>query len=69
VRQGVRQRRLMPLGQVIAEINARSPGRQLDAGLEYQGDRPIYRVRWMTRDGRRVDYLIDAATGAILSGG
>ena len=29
---------------------------------------PIYRVRWMTRDGRRVDYLIDAATGAILSG-
>jgi uncharacterized membrane protein YkoI len=70
VRQGVRQRRIMPLAQVIAQINARSPGgRQLDAGLEYQGDRPIYRVRWMTRDGRRVDYLIDAATGAILSGG
>ncbi len=64
-----RQRRIMPLAEVIAQINARSPGRQLDAGLEYQGDRPIYRVRWMTRDGRRVDYLIDAATGAILSGG
>jgi uncharacterized membrane protein YkoI len=69
VRQGVRQRRLMPLSGVIAQINARSPGRQLDAGLEYQGDRPIYRVRWMTKDGRRVDYLIDATTGAILSGG
>ena len=69
VRQGVRQRRIVPLGRVIEQINARSPGRQLDAGLEYQGDRPIYRVRWMTRNGRRVDYLIDAATGAILSGG
>jgi uncharacterized membrane protein YkoI len=68
-RQGVRRGRLLPLAQVIAQINARSPGRQLDAGLEYQGDRPIYRVRWMTRDGRRVDYLIDATTGAILSGG
>jgi Peptidase propeptide and YPEB domain len=63
-----RQRRIMPLGRVIEQINARSPGRQLDAGLEYQGARPIYRVRWMTRNGRRVDYLIDAATGAILSG-
>jgi hypothetical protein len=69
VRQGVRQRRIMPLSRVIEQLNVRSPGRQLDAGLEYQGDRPIYRVRWMTRTGRRVDYLIDAATGAILSGG
>ena len=68
-RQGVRQHRIMPLARVIEQINARSPGRQLDAGLEYQGDKPIYRVRWMTRNGRRVDYLIDAATGAILSGG
>lgn len=68
-RQLRRQQRIMPLGRVIEQLNARSPGRQLDTGLEYQGDRPIYRVRWMTRNGRRVDYLIDAATGAILSGG
>jgi len=69
VRQCARQRRCVPLSRVIEQLNARSPGRQLDAGLEYQGDRPIYRVRWMTRDGRRIDYLIDAATGAILRGG
>jgi uncharacterized membrane protein YkoI len=69
VRQCARQHRCVPLARVIEQINARSPGRQLDAGLEYQGDKPIYRVRWMTRNGRRVDYLIDAATGAILSGG
>ena len=67
-RQGVRQRRMMPLGDVIEQIRRQAPGRQLDAGLEYQGDRPIYRVRWMTKDGRRIDYLIDAATGAILGG-
>jgi uncharacterized membrane protein YkoI len=69
VRQCARQHRCVPLSRVIEQLNARSPGRQLDAGLEYQGDKPIYRVRWMTRNGRRVDYLIDAATGAILSGG
>ena len=67
-RQGVRQRRIMPLAGVIQQLRRRTPGRQLDAGLEYQGDRPIYRVRWMTADGRRVDYMIDAATGQVLSG-
>jgi hypothetical protein len=68
VRQAVRQRQLIPLGRVIAQIGVRTPGRQLDTGLEYQDGRAVYRVRWMTRDGRRVDYLIDAATGAILGG-
>jgi hypothetical protein len=68
VRQAVRQRQLVPLGRVIARIGERTPGRQLDTGLEYQGSRAVYRVRWITRDGRRVDYLIDAATGAILGG-
>jgi hypothetical protein len=67
-RQGVRAHQLMPLGRVIERVRNRTPGRQLDTGLEYQGGRPIYRVRWMTKDGRRIDYLIDATTGAILSG-
>jgi uncharacterized membrane protein YkoI len=67
-RRGVRQHQLVPLGRVIARIGVRTPGRQLDTGLEYQDGRAVYRVRWMTRDGRRVDYLIDAATGAILGG-
>jgi hypothetical protein len=68
VRQGVRAHQLMPLGRVIEQVRLRTPGRQLDTGLEYEGARPIYRVRWMTRDGRRIDYLIDAVTGAILRG-
>jgi hypothetical protein len=69
VRQGVTERRLVPLGSVIQQLGRRLGGRQLDAGLEYRGTRPIYRVRWITRDGRRVDMLIDAATGAVLGGG
>ena len=67
-RAGVTERRLVPLAEVIREIRRRDGGRVLDAGLEYQGARAIYRVRWMSADGRRVDYLIDASTGAILSG-
>jgi uncharacterized membrane protein YkoI len=67
-RQGVRHGQMAPLGQVIQGIERRTPGRQLDAGIEYQGQRPVYRVRWMTPQGRRMDFIVDAASGAILSG-
>ena len=67
-RQGVRQGQYAPLGRVIRGIQSRTPGRQLDAGIEYMGGRPVYRVRWMTARGQRMDYMVDAATGAILSG-
>jgi len=67
-RQGVNQRRLKPLSEVIDQLRRTTPGRQLDAGLEDQNGRQVYRVRWMTADGRRVDYMIDAVTGAVLSG-
>lgn len=65
-RDGVRGGRLVPLEQVIRSIARSTPGQLLDAGLENRGDRPIYRVRWQTNDGRRVDYIVDATTGQII---
>ncbi len=66
-REGVREGRIAPLGRVIDEIRRRSPGRQLDAGLEPGANgRTVYRVRWAAADGRRVDYIVDAETGRIL---
>ncbi|QUD90774.1 PepSY domain-containing protein [Phenylobacterium montanum] len=67
VRQCVKQGGCVPLSKVIAEINRRSPGRELDAGLEQSGDRIVYRVRWAGKDGRRIDYIVDAHTGAVIS--
>jgi uncharacterized membrane protein YkoI len=68
-RRGVQQGNV-PLAQVIATIARRTPGNLLDAGLETgPGGRPVYRVRWATTDGRRIDYLVDARSGAILSAG
>jgi len=68
-RLGVRRGAMAPLGRIIAGIELRAPGRPLDAGIEYQGGRAFYRVRWITNRGRRIDYIVDAATGAILRGG
>jgi hypothetical protein len=68
VRQAVREGRHIPLGRAIDAVRQRSPGRELDAGLETgPGGRTLYRVRWAASDGRRIDYLVDAATGAIIS--
>lgn len=65
--RGVREGRFVSLAQVIQIIRARTPGRQLDAGLEQgPGGRSVYRVRWAADDGRRIDYLVDAMTGAII---
>jgi uncharacterized membrane protein YkoI len=65
-REGVRHGRYAPLGQVIREINKRDPGYQLDAGIEQEGGRAVYRVRWASSHGRRIDYIVDALSGAIL---
>jgi uncharacterized membrane protein YkoI len=62
----VRQGQFAPLSRVIEGLQRRTPGRQLDTGIEYDGGRPVYRVRWLTSRGRRVDFLVDAATGNIL---
>jgi hypothetical protein len=67
-RAGVRSGELRPLGGVLAELRRRQPGRQLDAGIEEGPDgRPVYRVRWAAQNGRRIDFIVDARTGAILS--
>ena len=68
-RAAVRAGRHVPLERVIAAIRGRTPGRLLDSALERGPDgRSVYRVRWAADNGRRVDYMADAETGAILSG-
>jgi len=67
-RQGVRQGQMAPLGRVIDNLQRRAPGRELDAGIEMWGQRAVYRVRWVTAEGRRVDFIVDASSGAVLSG-
>ncbi len=64
-RDDVRSGQAIPFSQVIDAIGRRVPGRLLNAGREG----PNYRVRWAADDGRRIDFIVDARTGQILSGG
>ena len=66
-RDAMRRGRHLPLGRVLEQLRRRTPGKQLDVGLEQQRDgRQVYRVRWAATDGRRIDYIVDAETGAVL---
>jgi hypothetical protein len=56
-----------PLGQAMANIRRVMPGRILNAWTEAGPDgRPTYHVRWAAQGGKRVDFIVDAATGAII---
>lgn len=66
-RRAVREGRQISLGQALDAIRRHTPGRQLDAGMQPgPGGRMVYKVRWATADGRRIDYLVDAQTGQII---
>lgn len=66
-RERVRGGDILPLPRVLGEIRRRTPGRLLDAGLETgPNGQPAYRIRWAAEDGRRIDYLVDARSGAVI---
>ena len=65
-RDAVRRGKHVPLPQVLDTLRRRTPGRILDSGIEEHGGRAMYRVRWAAADGRRIDYLVDAETGAVV---
>lgn len=66
-RKGVRQGRMLPLEAVVPRLARRTPGRLLDTGIEHWGRQVVYRVRWQAADGRRIDYIVDASTGSVIS--
>jgi uncharacterized membrane protein YkoI len=55
--------------QAEAAVARVSPGRLLNIESVTRNGRPYYQVRWQTRDGRRVDYLVDGTSGVIAGGG
>lgn len=66
-RQAVREGRVLPLGQVLAKVQKRVPGRLLDANLVERGGRSIYLIKMMTRDGNVAIVTADAASGNVLN--
>lgn len=63
---------VVPLRRIFSDLERRYGGYQLGADLRSRnGGGSEYRVDWMTKDGRRMRFFIDAQSGRIIrsSGG
>lgn len=64
-RDAVRQQQIRPLGEVLAAVQGRYPGRVMDVQLE--SGQWVYLVKLLTQDGRVQVIAVDARTARILS--
>jgi hypothetical protein len=67
-RDAVREGRHMPLRELLRAVEAQIPG-QLRGGAQLQergNGRAVYLLRWQTPDGRLLDLVVDAETGAVM---
>jgi uncharacterized membrane protein YkoI len=63
-RGGDDARPYVPLESIIAQIQARTPGRLV--GVRGPNGQGIYRIIWETPDGRVITFVVDGRTGQIL---
>ena len=64
-RDAVEQGRHVPLRQILSQIEARYPGRLLNAELQ-RGNPSIYVIDWLTPDGRKLTIRANAETGGLI---
>ncbi len=66
-RDAVRDGRTVPLSRIFQNIRRDNGGYQLGAELYSRGDgTTYYEIDWMTEDGRKVKFTVDAQTGRVL---
>ena len=58
---------VLPLSEILARVKPGIEGRIVEIEFEYSDDAPIYEIYVLGRDGRRLEYEIDARTAKILS--
>lgn len=59
-------RQRTPLYQIVQRLERRVGGQMLDARLVEGGRGEMYVIKWLTDDGRKIEFLVDAQAGAVL---
>lgn len=63
---GAGEHRPQPLAEILKVLEQRFPGRALHAEMRERGDRQVYQIKWLGKDGRVREVLADAVSGEIL---
>jgi len=58
---------VLSLSEILAKVRPAIEGRIVEIEFEYSHGAPIYEIYVLRRDGRRLEYEIDARTATILS--
>ena len=58
---------IVALDTLLRDIERQIDGRLLHVELDDDGPRRLYEIRWQMKDGRRLEFEIDAQTGEWLS--
>ena len=65
-RDAVRNGKTVPLSRIFGMLKQQYGGYQLGADLvSKQGGGAEYHIDWMTEDGRKMRFIVDAQSGAI----
>jgi len=54
---------IVPLGDILADVTARHPGRVIETELERDDGRYVYEIELLGDDGRVYEFEFDAASG------
>lgn len=66
-REAVKEGRTVPLSRIFQTLKREYGGYQLGADLYSQDTGgAVYRIDWLSEDGRKVQVTVDARTGAVL---
>jgi uncharacterized membrane protein YkoI len=68
-RQALEEGRVVPLAEILQLLQSRAAGEVLEVELERHGNRWIYEIETLSRDGVIAEHWVDAQTKAILSTG
>lgn len=65
-RRAVEEGRILPLKEILARVQAVSPGQVIEAELENEGGIIVYEIKVLTGDNRVIKLSYNAATGELL---
>ena len=58
---------LVPLPQVLSMLRRHYTGRQLDAQIVRNPGATLYEIQWLTEEGRKIVFIVNARDGKIVA--
>ncbi|MBR9970971.1 PepSY domain-containing protein [Magnetospirillum sp. J10] len=65
-RRAVEDGRILPLREILTRAETAYPGQLIEAELEDDHGKLIYEIKLLTKDGRLMKLIYDAASGEVL---